>query len=426
MKKINLEGLKESLYYGVCENGLKVYVWQNETVKTTYMTLSVKYGSLHTRFKVNNKIVTVPNGTAHFLEHIKFNESATTTAHDFFDKTGASTNAFTTFKYTSYLVTALDKINENLNHLFDFVQNPYFTNKMIQKEKGIIIEEANMGVDNYYTKHIFDLNRTLYRVSNYRNEITGNPSDIQKITLEDIKNVYNTFYTPDNMFLIVTGNVNPYEIFALVEENQKNKEQKKPINREVLFPKEPIKVNKSFMETEENISSPKGDVAFKIPRKLFLEYSDFELNNYLNLLLNINFDSTSNFKDDLLTNKLVTSLSSFAMIREDYIIIDTQFESKYPNEVIAKIEEKFNNLELSEEAFNRKLKVKVANLIIKFDDVEVVNDSIQSSIINYGDVIPDVKKKLENLNFKELVKIKEKLKLDNRVVLIQRPKNQHK
>ena len=140
MHEIALEGLDEKIIEYTTKCGLKVYMWVNEKVNSTLMTLSVKFGSIHTKFKVGKKVYTVPKGVAHFLEHVKFNMSEGVTAHDEFVKVGGDANAFTTFKYTSYIVFATDNKQDNLNILLDFVYKPYFTKKIITKKKEIIIE----------------------------------------------------------------------------------------------------------------------------------------------------------------------------------------------------------------------------------------------------------------------------------------------
>ena len=53
MKEIILEGLDEKIIEYTTKSGLKVYMWVNEKVNSCYFTLSVKYGSLHTKFKIN-------------------------------------------------------------------------------------------------------------------------------------------------------------------------------------------------------------------------------------------------------------------------------------------------------------------------------------------------------------------------------------
>ncbi len=189
MKQIEMIGLNETIYEHETKEGLKIYIWQNEKVKSAYLSLNVKYGSIHTHFKVGSKTYRVPNGVAHFLEHVKFNMDKDTTAHDIFTRLGGEANAFTTFKYTSYIVYTAQKIEENLNTLLDFVYTPYFTKPLINKEKGIIVEEAKMGIDDPYSVSYYTFLKQLFHKIRYRNEITGNPSEINAITLDDVENV---------------------------------------------------------------------------------------------------------------------------------------------------------------------------------------------------------------------------------------------
>ena len=65
-----------------------------------------------------------------------------------FTKQGASANAFTSFTRTAYLFSATSQILENLKTLIDMVQEPYFTEKTVEKEKGIIGQEIQMYNDN--------------------------------------------------------------------------------------------------------------------------------------------------------------------------------------------------------------------------------------------------------------------------------------
>ena len=60
MKEIILEGLDEKILEYTTKSGLKVYMWVNEKVNSTLMSLSVKYGSIHTKFKVGKKVYNTP------------------------------------------------------------------------------------------------------------------------------------------------------------------------------------------------------------------------------------------------------------------------------------------------------------------------------------------------------------------------------
>ena len=421
MKKINIEGLNEVIYKGTCDNGLDVYVWTNEHVKTTFMTLSVKYGSIDTEFSINGKNYSVPSGVAHFLEHIKFNEK-NGTAHEYFSKNGADTNAFTTFRYTSYLVYTVNNIEENLVHLLDFVQTPYFNKKMIQKEKGIILEEANMGLDSTGNVAYYGLLNALFKNSNYRNYIAGSKDDIKSISYDDIKLVYDTFYTPDNMFLCVTGNVNPYEIFEIVKNNQKSKKFKKVKNFEKKIINEPAKVNQKYVENESLVVNPFGYYALKISKRNFKGYHEYDLKKYLKYILSINFGQDSDFYENIINNKIATDLSFGVNIIDGYIIIYISFESKYYDETIKRIDEKMNSLVFDEASFKRKLKGTIASLILSFEDVENVNSNIQDFIIKYDELLPDIKLRMENYTFNDLEKIASKITTNNKSVYIMVPK----
>ncbi len=421
MKEINIKGLDEIVYYGKCANGLDVYMWVNDKINSVFMSLSIKYGSIHTDFNVNNKRIKTPEGVAHFLEHIKFNEKDGTTAHDFFYKNGAEVNAFTTFEYTCYHVYAMDKIEENINHLLDFVQTPYFTQKMIAKEKGIIVEEEKMGEDDSNLVNYFGIFKNLFEKSNYRNLIIGNIENIKKITIEDVKNVFDSFYHPENMFLCITGNFNPHEMFEIVKQNQATKEFDIFKKSKITKIKEKEKVNEKYKEIKANIVAPKVKVGLKISKAKFKNLSDLEIRIFLSLILNINFGLTSEFNDFLLENNLVTSLSASGNIYDDYVIIVISFETRFKEEIIKLIKEKLKKLEVTEDEVKRKQKAQIAYLILNFEGVEKVNYIIQNNIITYNKIIDNIKEEYEKIDYVKLNKMIAYLKTNNISIFVMDP-----
>src|SRR5699024_402950 len=85
-------------------------------------------------------------GVAHFLEHKMFEKKDRDVFADF-GKQGASANAYTSFTKTAYLFSATTNVEANVETLIDFVQDPYFTEQSVDKEKGIIGQEINMYDD---------------------------------------------------------------------------------------------------------------------------------------------------------------------------------------------------------------------------------------------------------------------------------------
>ena len=422
MKEIILEGLDEKIIEYTTKCGLKVYMWINEKVSSTLMTLSVKYGSIHTKFKIGKKVYTVPRGIAHFLEHVKFNMKDGLTAHDEFVKIGGDANAFTTFKYTSYTVFATSRVVDNLNILLDFVYNPYFTKKLVAKEKGIIIEEANMTNDDVYTKMFYDSLKNVLQTSEYRNLITGEASDIKKITVDDIKLVYNTFYHPKNMFLTITGNFNPYEMVKIIENNLSNKEFEKYQNPVIVRESEPKRVTKDKSLEYVNIANPRVKYALKLPLSKFKNMDEIDLKLILNLIMNINFGATSLIRSELLLKGLITGMSYSVDIYDEYVLLTLSFNTNYPEEIIKIVSEKLDKLEVSEEDIIRKKNATIATLILDYEDIEQVSYKIQDDIINEGKIITDLKKRVSKIDKESLENVLKYITNDNASISVFEPK----
>lgn len=410
MKEIKIKGANEIIYEHKCKNGLMVYIWPYNLSEEIYCTLTVKYGSVHTKFKSRNKEYTVPNGMAHFLEHIKFNEAKDVTAHDYFYKMGTYTNAYTTYDHTSYEVVCHNNIKDNLTHLLYFVLNPYFTKGLIQKEKPIIIEESKMVLNNPYNQGYKTLMNNVYKVNNKRNLITGEKDDIKSITIDDVKTVFDNFYHPENMFLTVTGKVNPFEIEKIVDEYFDNTSKSKYLKPEVILPKEPNDIVKDSEEIKTTVTKDKLFLAVKIPKKQYKGIPDIRLRILFNILLSINFGTTSEFNEYLIQNNLVDDISYMSTVEEEHIIIIFEVSSSYPKQIVKMIKEKLTKLDFDKDDFNRKNKTFIAASILGYEDATEVNSDIRADIIKYGKVIDNIQDVFNSLNPEEGDNIIKKMK----------------
>ncbi len=426
MEELELKGLNEKIYVYHTKCGLPIYMWVNEKVSSMYASLSVKYGSIHTKFKIGKKTYEVPNGIAHFLEHVKFNIDEETTAHDEFYKLGGDANAFTTFDYTSYIVFATNNKKENLEELLNFVYNPFFTKKCISKEKGIIVEEANMGLDDPYSIVFFHSLLNTLQKSKYRNTITGTPDDVTSITLEDVKLVYDTFYHPENMFLTLTGNFNPYEMACLVEDNLSKKKFGKYLNPIIIKENEPKKVTTKYKEEYINVTYPRLKFSIKMDMSRFKNYSSLELKILTSLLFNINFGATSDFKDELMEKGLIQNMNVTCDVYDDTFVVTINVTSNFKEEIIKKVKEKLENLSISELDFKRKKNATIATLILDYEDLENVSYRIQDDVLNNGGIVTNLKEILEDETIDDLKKIIDLLDFDNISINVFLPKENQK
>ncbi len=426
MEEFELKGLNEKIYVYHTKCGLPIYMWVNEKVSSMYASLSVKYGSIHTKFKIGKKTYEVPNGIAHFLEHVKFNIDEETTAHDEFYKLGGDANAFTTFDYTSYIVFATNNKKENLEELLNFVYNPFFTKKCISKEKGIIVEEANMGLDDPYSIVFFHSLLNTLQKSKYRNTITGTPDDVNSITLEDVKLVYDAFYHPENMFLTLTGNFNPYEMASLVEDNLSKKKFGKYLNPIIIKENEPKKVTTKYKEEYINVTYPRLKFSIKMDMSRFKNYSSLELKILTSLLFNINFGATSDFKDELMEKGLIQNMNVTCDVYDDTFVVTINVTSNFKEEIIKKVKEKLENLSISEIDFRRKKNATIATLILDYEDLENVSYRIQDDVLNNGGIVTNLKEILEDETIDDLKDIIDLLDTDNLSISVFLPKENQK
>lgn len=425
MKEIKLNKLKEVIYYDQCDNGLEIYMWTNDKVNNYYATLNVKYGSCDTKFKVKDKEYKVCNGIAHFLEHINFHESDGTTAEMYFNKSGTSTNAFTTFDYTAYEIFGAHDILGDVNHLLDFVQDKVLDEDIIENERNIIIEEAKMGNNNPSKRLFYETNKALYNVNNKRNEIVGSIKDINNISKQELSTVYDNFYRPDNMFLVITGNFNPYEVSAMIKENQSKKKYKNIIVKK-LYDKEDVKVNKEYVEIKDNIEIPKVSICYKMSRKKFKDYNDYILRVYLNIIMNANFGPTSDLKEDLMEKELIYSMSTSTSIEKDNIVLEIVAETRYPNEFIKVIKENMDKLSITEERLERRKKCNIASIISGLDSIEFVNSHIENDIIYYNKLNNNIYEVIKKLNIEDANKILKHFDTSNNSIVVMLPEKNYK
>ena len=221
MNKIGLEvseELGESTFSTVLDNGLQVFICKKKGFNKKIGLFGTKYGSVVNDFIdiTTGERMKVPDGIAHFLEHKLF-EKEGANALDLFSKMGVSSNAYTSFDQTVYYFETSEKFEESIEMLVKLIKEPYFTDENVQKEQGIIGQEISMYDDDPSFKVYFNALRAMYQVNPVRIDIAGTIESISHITKDLLYTCYNTFYSPQNMFFIVVGDVDVDETFKIIE-----------------------------------------------------------------------------------------------------------------------------------------------------------------------------------------------------------------
>lgn len=254
------KALDEKAYIYTHESGLKIYIIPKKGFKRKCAYFAANYGSMDVFYEKDGKKMPIPDGLAHFLEHKLF-ESEEGDAFTKYAKTGASANAFTSFGCTAYNFSCADKFYENLEILTDLVQTPYFTDENVKKEQGIIGQEINMYLDAPDWRVYQNMLEAMYQNSTVRRDIAGSVQSISTITPELLYDCYSMFYAPENMVLVLVGDIDHEECAQVLERllsNLKKRECPKKVYLE-----EPKNVVKAYTEQNLSVSFPIYMIGFK-------------------------------------------------------------------------------------------------------------------------------------------------------------------
>ncbi|MDD3392654.1 MAG: pitrilysin family protein [Bacilli bacterium] len=415
-----------SLYTYKIDNGMMVYVIPDSKVNNIYATFSTKYGSKQNTFIPNGKkkMVSVPDGIAHFLEHKLFEQPDGKDPFSIFSEHGADANANTSQFKTTYLFSGVDYFKENLNFLLDYVQTPYFTDANVEKEKGIIEQEIKMYHDEPSWRLLEQVIFNMFHTDPIRIPIAGTVDSIKSITKEDLYLCYNTFYHPANMFVVVTGNVNPDEVYQIVKENQAKKEYDSKFSLKVKNYDEEKTVAKEKETIKMNVNIPKVGIGFKLDIKKLQKYNRRDIINYLNLFFDIKSSQTSSLVQSLKEDDIITdSIDTYLVDADDYIVFYFEASTKKPTEFIERLKQEIWNGNVSEEDFNRKKKVYLSNYVTATDNIFMMNSLVMNNIISYGNVDTKIYDCIKSYSYEELKEVITNITFENTSEVIIMPKN---
>ena len=402
MEKINLQGLDQDVYKEILDNGLQIFLVPYTNKQNYFVTFATKYGSDVIEFKSGEKVCKPPLGVAHFLEHKMFEQENGEDPFTFFSKTGTDSNASTSFDSTQYLCYGTNNFKENLRYLLSFVNSPYYTDENVQKEKGIIAEEIKMYADMPDFKLEMKLREAIYKNNPRRIDIAGTVEEINKITKEDLYDCYNNFYIPNNMFILIAGNFNIDDAIEVIKEECESNEKKDlPVINQV---EEPNKVYKEKVSFKENIEVPKIALGIKVPTQGF-KISDLELDLYLNMITTIMYGSSSEFRERVRNQKLISGIYTEWESIKDFKVFYLMATSLSPDRLLEEIKYELENHSIREETFNRIKKVWIANEVKMIDSIDSTVSNLYDDILKYNDIIPNKLEVIRNMDIKTINKI---------------------
>ena len=265
MMSNNVSGaqLSPHLYKETLDNGLTVMVKETPGTKVATVQIWVKAGSIY-----ENKDEA---GITHLIEHMIFKGTPTRGPGELageIEVLGGRINAYTSFEQTVYHATLSSRHwQKALDVLFDAVQNSLFDADELAREKKVVLEEISMRKDQPGTKLFQELLETSYQVHPYRLPVIGSVESVSGFSRENILAYIDKHYHPENMMVLVVGDVRASEVIKDV--TAQGSALKKGTFVQPELPVEPKDKGVTFFKLEEEVGQ--SHMALSFPATPFLD-----------------------------------------------------------------------------------------------------------------------------------------------------------
>jgi zinc protease len=241
-------------------NGLKVIVWPVHDIPNVALYNWVRAGSRNEAPGIT--------GLAHFFEHMMFNGTTRRQPGEFdrlMEAQGGANNAFTSDDVTVYQDWfprgALDLV---FDLEADRVGNLAFVPEVIESERGVVYSERRLRVeDNNQGLLGEQVQATAFVAHPYQYPTIGWPSDIKSWQMSDLQKFFKTYYAPNNLTLVLAGDLVPEHVFALA------RKYFEPLPRQAapapVRTQEPEQVGERLVVVRRKAQTPLLQYAYKAP-----------------------------------------------------------------------------------------------------------------------------------------------------------------
>lgn len=197
----------------VLDNGLTIVVDTINTAKSVAISYFVNAGSYDEK--------DYPAGISHFIEHMLFKGTKNRSAREInksIDSVGGIMNAYTDYLMTKYYcIMPFDQWKLGLDVFSDLIWNHTIPEDELERERTVILEEIKMYNDDPQSVAYDFLHKEMHKGYDARQSIIGTSESVKSITKEDILNYVSEFYQPNNITLVVSGNIEESEVVDFIK-----------------------------------------------------------------------------------------------------------------------------------------------------------------------------------------------------------------
>jgi len=199
----------------VLSNGLTALLKAHRTAPVVSVRMYCRTGSIYEQEYLGA-------GMSHLFEHLLHGGATTTRSEEesrrILDEIGGNTNAYTNYGTTCYFInTGREHAARAVELLSDWITRPTFPQEAFDREWGVVQRELERDVDDP-DRQLFQLTmETMYREHPARYPIIGYKPIVQALKKEDIVGYYHRMYVPDNMIVVIVGDIDLDATLKLVQ-----------------------------------------------------------------------------------------------------------------------------------------------------------------------------------------------------------------
>ncbi len=376
------------------ENGMKIYLYKDSTKHSTFVNFITKYGGFYNDFKIYDKEYNIPNGMAHFIEHLLIETSKYGNLIHVLGEKQMSTNGVTYTDMTQFYFNAVENVEIGIETLIRAINEADFNQEDIEKTKGAIYQEVRMQRDNKF-RVLNDVKmKNIFKKIPYINNL-GDLNNVMNFSYEQVKLCYDAFYNPNNQIVVVAGNFDVEKVKKIIidicskYENNFN-------SVKLIDYNEPKEVDKK----SDIVKMPTGkqfvDITYKIDISN-LTYKDIsKLDFYLDIFNQMNFGTTSSVYQKLFEEKvIVDSINSTYWVLDNYYLLSVGAYTDEDDKFLKEIKKVFSgNFIFDKELFDLYCKQCKMNISIRPDSLSSMIlpfiDNIVSFEYEYFDTVNDI------------------------------------
>ncbi|MBX3748999.1 MAG: insulinase family protein [Opitutaceae bacterium] len=251
---------REPVHRTVLPNGLTVLVKPDAGAPVVSVQVWVRTGSTHEGDLAGA-------GLSHYLEHLLFKGTANRAGRDISSVVqahGGDINAYTSFDRTVYHIDLpAAAAGLAIEVLADMVLNSTLPPEEVERERSVILREIDMGQDDPDHRLAESLFATAFRTHPYRHPIIGHRDLFAAVTRDELLRYYRARYVPDNLTVVVVGDIDPAQVEADVRRHFGG--AKRAALAPVLVPEEARQLGPRSLHRYEDVEISRAGLAWQIP-----------------------------------------------------------------------------------------------------------------------------------------------------------------